>query len=378
MSNAFFYIKNNQNNELFDFLLDSQINSDPSLLHGFYHAAYEAKNFKAMEIIFDHLKKFPESKFMESVLNGVVYALLVNRDNKYESFSKQAFNHFFSIVYPLTNNSRDKNRTSSCILGNALYFRKDKLHEILNINEVKLLLSDLNFYQRDKDILYEIFYLADQNILFLNNKDNQNLKEFIINDLEQHNMFSPLIFKQLLINKDYNSLYTYLTKQNPTNNPEVSKMEMILLTGISYIYLKEKENKIIADNLLEFLMENNFLDIDYSFNSEQLKDSINNYDYNYMYSKNNNLTLLYFSETKQFCLKIKNDIVYETNNLYENNSTCQIGQYLENIKEQKPLSYQKQQEMNDKFKNEIMIELENNILKKQLINNNFKSSLKRL
>ena len=243
---------------------------------------------------------------------------------------------------------------------------------------MKLLLSDLNFYQRDKDILYEIFYLADQNILFLNNKDNQNLKEFIINDLEQNNMFSPLIFKQLLINKDYNSLYTYLTKQNPTNNPEVSKMEMILLTGISYIYLKEKENKIIADNLLEFLMENNFLDIDYSFNSEQLKDSINNYDYNYMYSKNNNLTLLYFSETKQFCLKIKNDIVYETNNLYENNSTCQIGQYLENIKEQKPLSYQKQQEMNDKFKNEIMIELENNILKKQLINNNFKPSLKRL
>ena len=191
-------------------------------------------------------------------------------------------------------------------------------------------------------------------------------------------MFSPLIFKQLLINKDYNYLYTYLTKQNPTNNPEVSKMEMILLTGISYIYLKEKENQIIDDNLLEFLIENNFLDIDYSFNSEQLKNSINNYDYNYMYSKNNNLTLLYFSETKHFCLKIKNDIVYETNNLYENNSTCQIGQYLENIKEQKPLSYHKQQEMNDKFKNEIMIELENNILKKQLINNNFKPSLKRL
>lgn len=331
-----------------------------------------------MEIIFDSLKKFPESKFMESVLNGVVYAILVNKDNQYESFSDQVFNHFFSIVYPLTNNSKDKHRVSSCILGNALYFRKDKLHEILKINEVKLLLSDLNFYQRDKDILYEIFYLADQNMLFLNNKDNQNLKEFIINDLEQHNMFSPLIFKQLLINKDYNSLYTYLTKQNPTNNPEVSKMEIILLTGISYIYLKEKENQIIADNLLEFLMENNFLDIDYSFNSEQLKNSLNNYDYNYMYSKNNNLTLLYFSETKQFCLKIKNDIVYETNNLYEYNSTCQIGQYLENIKEQKPLSYHKQQEMNDKFKNEIMIELENNILKKQLINNNFKPSLKRL
>ena len=68
----------------------------------------------------------------------------------------------------------------------------------------------------------------------------------------------------------------------------MSKMEMILLTGISYIYLKEKENQIIADNLLEFLMENKFLDIDYSFNSEQLKNSINNYDYNYMYSKNNN------------------------------------------------------------------------------------------
>ena len=46
-------------------------------------------------------------------------------------------------------------------------------------------------------------------------------------------------------------------------------------------FFGEKENKIIADNLLEFLMENNFLDIDYSFNSEQLKDSINNYDYNY-------------------------------------------------------------------------------------------------
>lgn len=378
MSNVSLYIKNNQHNELFDYLLDSQINSDPSLLHGFYHHAYEAKNFKAMEIIFDHLKKFPESRFMESVLNGVAYAILVNRDNKYESFSDQVFNHFFSIVYPLTNNSRDKNKTSSCILGNALYFRKDKLHEIFNINEVKLLLSDLNFYQRDKDILYEIFYLADQNILFLNNKDNQNLKEFIINDLEQNNMFSPLIFKQLLINKDYNSLYTYLTNQNPTNNSEVSKMEMILLTGISYIYLKEKENQIIADNLLEFLMENKFFDIDYSFNSEQLKNSLNNYSYNYMNSKNNDLTLLYFSETKHFCLKIKNDIVYETNNLYENNSTCQIGQYLENIKEQKPLSYHKQQEMNDKFKNEIMIELENNILKKQLINNNSKPSLKRL
>ena len=142
-----------------------------------------------------------------------------------------------------------------------------------------------------------------------------------INDLEQHNMFSPLIFKQLLINKDYNSLYTYLTKQNPTNNPEVSKMEMILLTGISYIYLKEKENKIIADNLLEFLMENNFLDIDYSFNSEQLKDSINNYDYNYMYSKNNvdentsTLTLIYpiskYDNIKQLFLDIKID--YEKN-----------------------------------------------------------------
>lgn len=378
MSNVSLYIKNNQHNELFDYLLDSQINSDANLLHGFYHHAYEAKNFKAMEIIFDHLKKFPESRFMESVLNGIAYAILVNRDNQHEYFSAQVFNHFFSIVYPLTNNSRDKNKTSSCILGNALYFRKDKLHEIFNINEVKLLLSDLNFYQRDKDILYEIFYLADQNILFLNNKDNQNLKEFIINDLEQNNMFSPLIFKQLLINKDYNSLYTYLTKQNPTNNSEVSKMEMILLTGISYIYLKEKENQIIADNLLEFLMENKFFDIDYSFNSEQLKNSLNNYSYNYMNSKNNDLTLLYFSETKHFCLKIKNDIVYETNNLYENNSTCQIGQYLENIKEQKPLSYHKQQEMNDKFKNEIMIELENNILKKQLINNNSKPSLKRL
>ena len=75
MSNVSLYIKNNQHNELFDYLLDSQINSDASLLHGFYHAAYEAKNFKAMEIIFDHLKKFPESRFMESVLNGIAYAM---------------------------------------------------------------------------------------------------------------------------------------------------------------------------------------------------------------------------------------------------------------------------------------------------------------
>ena len=158
MSNVSLYIKNNQHNELFDYLLDSQINSDASLLHGFYHHAYEAKNFKAMEIIFDHLKKFPESRFMESVLNGIAYAILVNKDNKYESFSDQVFNHFFSIVYPLTNNSRDKHRTSSCILGNALYFRKDKLHEILNINEVKLLLSDLNFIKETK-IFYMKFFI---------------------------------------------------------------------------------------------------------------------------------------------------------------------------------------------------------------------------
>lgn len=376
MSNAFLIIKNNQHNELFNFLLDPQINSDPVLLHGFYHDAYENKNFKAMEIIFEHLKKFPENRFMDSVLNGVVYAILVNRENKYELFSNQVLSHFFSTVYPLTNNSGDKNRTASCILGNALYFRKEKLHETFNINEIKLLLSDLNFYNKDKDILYEIFHLADKDILFTNNTENQEIKDFIINNFPKDNMFSPLIFKQLLINNDYHSIYNYLGKQNPIKNPEISKMEMILLSGISYIYLNEKENESIANNLLEFFIENKFIDIEYTFNSEHLKNSQDKY--NYTNSKNNDLTLLYFSDTKHFCLKIKNDTFYQTNNSYDNNSTCQIGQYLENSNKQQSLSYSKQQEMNETFKNKTVILLENNILNKQLINKEPKFSLKRL